>query len=117
MNIVVTSPKTVDIMHKLEDPSNSFWSLKRRPKKLKVGDIVWIVKNGRVIAGFYIRKIVYSKLPVKYAIGHNPPGCWHIWFSGLVPDQELEEEFGVIDEKGNAIIGVKGFQGFRYQWW
>ena len=116
MNIVVTSPKNQDLLHKVEDPFHSFWSLKKRPKQLKVGDIVWVVKNGRVVAGFLIRKIVHAKKPVRNAIGHNPEDCWRIWFGGLIPDDELEE-LGVLDERGNPRIEVKGFQGFRYQWW
>lgn len=116
MNIVVTSPKDVDIKHKVDAYRDSFWSLKRRPKKLKVGDILWIVKNGFVVGGFYIRKIVYGKNPVRDAVGHNPAESWRLWFRCLVPDQELEQK-GIIDETGDPLIKVRGFQGFRYQWW
>lgn len=116
MNIVVTSPKGADLTHKVKKPWDSFWSLKRRPKKLRVGDIVWVVKNGRVVGGFYVRMIVHAKNPVKHASGHNPPDCWRLWFSDTVPDNELER-FGVIDKKGEPLIKIRGFQGFRYQWW
>lgn len=116
MNIVVTSPKTVDLMHKVEAPSESFWSLKRRPKKLKVGDVVWIVKNGYVVGGFSVRKIVFAKNPVRNAVGHNPSEVWRIWFGELIDDVELQE-YGILDEKGDPQIKVRGFQGFRYQWW
>lgn len=116
MNIVVTSPKTTDIVHKMKDPYNSFWSLKRRPKKLNAEDIVWIVKNGYIIGGFRVRKILHAKHPVKYATGHNPSDCWRIWFDSLVGDDELLY-YGVLDKEGNSTIKIKGFQGFRYQWW
>lgn len=116
MNIVVTSPKTQDLTHKSRNPYDSFWSLKKRPKNLIIGEIVWVVKNGRIVCGFYIRKIVYAKHPIKYAEGHNPSESWHIWFGGLVPDEFLEKH-GILDSQGNPCIFVKGFQGFRYQWW
>jgi len=116
MNIVVTSPKTVDITHKVEDPYNSFWSLKRRPKKLKVGDIVWIVVKGAVVGGFTIRKIIRAKNPVRDAIGHNPSDCWRIWFEENVDYNELVEH-KVLSSDGDFLIEVRGFQGFRYQWW
>lgn len=116
MNIVVTSPKTVDLTHKVRNAPEAFWSFKRRPTKLKNGDVVFIVKNGYVVTGFYVRSIVYAKHPVKYAFGHNPSDCWRVWFRSVVPDEELED-LGVLDEKGSPQIKIRGFQGFRYQWW
>ena len=112
----MTSPKQEDILHKVENPQDSFWTFKRKPTKLKVSDIVWVVKNGFIVGGFYVRRIVYAQNPVRYAFGHNPVNVWRVWFSGIVPDEELEE-FGILDEKGNPKIKIKGFQGFRYQWW
>jgi len=103
-------------LHKVEDAANSFWSFKRKPKQLNVGDILWIVKNGAVVGGFYIRKIGFGRRPVKNASGHNPINCWRVWFSGIVPEQELED-MGIIGETGDPLIEVRGFQGFRYQWW
>jgi len=116
MNIVVTSPKGIDIMHKVRNPYDSFWTLKRKPKNLKKGDIVWIVKDGRVIGGFYVGRIAYAKNPVRDAIGHNPSGVWRIWFDGLIEEDELVE-MGILNENYEGLIEVRGFQGFRYQWW
>lgn len=116
-NIVVTSPKGRDLMHKIEDARNSFWSLKRKPKRLSVGDIVWVVKYGAVHCGFYVRKIVRAKNPLRNVVGHNPADCWRIWFNSLIPEDDLVD-MGILDgEDYNPLIKVKGFQGFRYQWW
>lgn len=115
-NIVVTSPKGTDLMHKIENPYDSFWTFKRKPKKLKVKDIVWVVKDGTVFVGFTVRKIVFSKNSVKYARGHNPSNVWRVWFECRIDEEELQE-MGILDEDWEPTIKIKGFQGFRYQWW
>ena len=101
-------------MHKVENPFDSFWTFKRKPTKLKVGDIVWVVKDGVVLGGFHVRKITFSKNPVKDAFGHNPSNVWRVWFGGLIEDDELVE-MGILDENYEPTIKVRGFQGFRYQ--
>lgn len=116
MNIVVTSPKGTDIMHKIRNPYDSFWVLKRKPKNLKKGDIVWVVKDGVVLCGFYVGRIVYAKHQLKKALWYNPSHIWRIWFDGVISEDELVE-MGILDENCEGVIKVKGFQGFRYQWW
>ena len=116
MNIVVTAPKVCDLFHKVQKIQRAFWSLKRKPKNLKVGEIMWIVQSGAVIGGFRIRKIVFGKNSVKGAYGPNPSKTWRLWFSEVISDDELVE-MGILDKNYEGTIKVRGFQGFRYQWW
>ena len=117
MNIVVTSPKDVDFEHKLDDIENSFWTLPRKPKNFKCGEIIWIIKNGVIVGGFYVRQIEKISQPVEDAVGHNPANGYRFWFECEIGEDEAVEN-GILD--GNTfdfLIKCRGFQGFRYQWW
>jgi len=116
-NVVVTSPQNMDLEHKLDDPHNSFWTFYRKPKKLQVDDIVWVVKNGHVVGGFYVRQIVFAKEPIRNAEGHNPGNCWRVWFDSQVDEDTCIEQGVLSQDTTEFLINVRGFQGFRYQWW
>jgi len=117
LNIVVTSPKDADLSHKLDDVENSFWSLAHQPKNFKVGEIIWIVKDGHVVGGFYVKTIEKIDSALEDAEGHNPCKGYRFWFEAEVDDYTLVD-FGVLDKNTlDLAIKCKGFQGFRYQWW
>ena len=124
MDVVVTIPADVPdgrMKTKFREPWDSFWTLCRIPKKLRVGDHVWFVRNGVVVHALKVRRIIKNpRTPVRDAVGHNPPaprGC-RLWFESpsvdiRVPDYPDE----ILDEKGEFRVQVQGFQGFRYRWW
>lgn len=117
MNIVVTSPKDADLMHKLDDVENSFWALRSKPKNFRPGEVIWIVKDGHVVGGFYVRQIEKISEALEDAEGHNPSEGYRFWFECEIGEDGAVEN-GILD--GNTfdfLIKCRGFQGFRYQWW
>jgi hypothetical protein len=116
MNIVVTSPKDTDLMHKLDDIENSFWTLHSKPKNFKAGEVIWIVKDGDVVGGFYVRQIEKISKALEDAEGHNPSQGYRFWFDSEVSEDDCVA-YGVLSEHGDFLVKVRGFQGFRYQWW
>ena len=122
MDIVVTIPRTVSDYHverKFMYFGGTFWTLARVPKKLKVGDHVWFVRNGKVVHALKVRRIIANpKSAVRGAVGHNPPGAGcRIWFDSPTVGVGSEDPYEILDSEGNYRISVRGFQGFRYRWW
>ncbi len=110
MDIVVTIPKREynndDLETKfLEDNPDAiqWWSMGRTPKKVKIGDRIYFVKN---------KKIDSSMKIINIELGSNKycEVTHRTWDKGcnIIIDDLRDETFD---------FEVKGFQGFRYKWW
>lgn len=109
MDIVVTIPKSEYNNDDLETQyfkNNSnvycFWILSKVPKKLKIGDRVYFVKNNKIKSSM---RFIYDE--------HMSSNLCEVtkrtWSGYTIFMDDLKEE--------NINITVKGFQGFRYKWW
>lgn len=109
MDIVVTIPKSEYKNDNLETEylknnpdAYQFWTFKRFPTKLKVGDRVYFVKNNKIESSMRIIRIPEYTQEVCEVTGR-------VWEGKFVYLNDLKKE--------NINISVKGFQGFRYRWW
>ena len=104
--VIVTCPKINKefLEAKVENPGWSFWDFPRRPKKLRPGDMLYVVYDGTIRYAFETGSFESGpKPPVEDAEGHNlgiPKGGIRVWF---------EDVYDV-----DPPIPMKGFQGFRY---
>lgn len=109
MDIVVTIPKSEYKNDDLETEylnNNSdafqFWTFKRFPKNLNVGDRIYFVKNNKIESSMRVIRIPDYVQEVCEVTGRT-------WEGKFVYMNDLRYE--------NLPFEVKGFQGFRYKWW
>ena len=107
MDIVVTIPKSEYKNDDMETEfllanhsAYQFWSLKRKPKHLKIEDRVYFVKNNKIESSMKVFEIEECTENIYDVTGR----VWKSDYTLFLHD--LREE--------NFDIKVKGFQGFRY---
>ena len=112
MDIVVTIPKSE---YKNDNKENediaekgyiAFWMLSKTPKNLKIGDVVYFVKNNKIDSSMKVIEIKTKEedvLDVCETTGRAWVGKCQIFMDDL--------------QKEDLNIEIKGFQGFRYKWW
>jgi|GEM_PF-1564329 len=110
MDIVVTIPKSEYKNDDLETEcfennqySIQWWSMGKTPKKIKIGDRVYFVKNNKVES---------SMMVVDIELGSNRycEVTHRFWDKGCnIIMNDLRYE--------NFDFEVRGFQGYRYKWW
>jgi hypothetical protein len=108
IDIVVTIPKKeyknddleTEFLKENED-AYQFWTLGKVPKKLKLGDRVYFVKNNKIDSSM---RFVYDELGNNHCVVTD-----RNWYGYTIFMDDLREE--------NLDMKVKGFQGFRYKWW
>lgn len=108
MDIVVTIPrseyknddKETEYFQKNPD-AFQFWTLKRIPTKLRIGDRCYFVKNNKIDSSMKV-----------FDMGDGDNHCdvtGRNWKGFTIYLNDLRKE--------NLDMKVKGFQGFRYKWW
>lgn len=115
MDIVVTIPKseyendTKETTVYKRGGYEQFWALSKMPKKLKVRDRVWFVKNKKIDSSMIVSRISEGEQKCEVT-GRVWTGRCILFLT------DLNEYSSVIDGNGNEVK-VRGFQGFRYKWW
>lgn len=115
MDIVVTIPRNEYINDEIETKwftknvgTYQFWTLNKVPRKLKIGDRVYFVKNNKIESSMNVFQIEYAE-PCKfivedcYVTGRQWKGKCILYMNDLRYE--------------NFDFEVRGFQGFRYRWW
>lgn len=110
MDIVVTIPKREYKNDDLETECLSkdenaiqWWSMSKTPKKVKIGDRVYFVKNNKVESSMKV-------IDIELGSNRYCEVTYRFWNKGCnIIMNDLRYE--------NLDIEVKGFQGFRYRWW
>jgi hypothetical protein len=109
MDIVVTIPKSeyknddkeTEFLNSNPD-AYQFWTFKRLPTRLHVGDRIYFVKNNKIESSMRVIRIPENSREICETIGR-------VWEGKFVYINDLRYE--------NLDFKVKGFQGFRYRWW
>jgi hypothetical protein len=108
MDVVVTIPRSVyknDDQETIDMQENSliqFWTFRRLPAKLNVGDRIYFIKNNHIESSMRIIEISQSSTNQCQTTGR-------VWEGHIVYMDDLRYE--------NLNINIKGFMGFRYRWW
>lgn len=109
-DIVVTIPKSeyenfeLEKKDLLENDLQAFWTLSKCPRRSKIGDKIYFVKDNKIS---YCMTVVDTKFNSE-AQCHTTGRNWKGKFQLILDNFE---------ELDNKIDNVRGFQGFRYRWW
>jgi hypothetical protein len=109
IDIVVTIPKPEyenddkETQDMLEKDLVQFWTLSKVPRKLRIGDRVYFVKNGKIESSMRVVDIIENSTMTCETTKRTWSGKCQI----IMDDLRMEQ----------LDIQVKGFQGFRYRWW
>lgn len=110
MDIVVTIPKSEyknddrETKEMIEKNYIQFWSLSKTPKKLKIGDRIYFVKNKQIESSMKVIEIETNSVKKCETTERLWVGNCQISMDNLRNETHLK-------------LCVKGFQGFRYKWW
>mgnify|MGYP001770562991 CR=1 FL=1 len=108
IDIVVTIPKSEyenddrETQDMLEKDLVQFWTLSKVPRKLKIDDRVYFVKNEKIESSMRVVDIIGNSTMTCETTGRTWSGKCQI-----IMDDLREEN----------IPNIKGFRGFRYRWW
>lgn len=108
MDIVVTIPKSEyknddkELLDMKELDLEEFWTFKRLPTKLEIGDRIYFVKYNRIDHSMKVTEICKDSKEECYTTDRE-------WEGNIVYMEDYKKE--------NLPISIKGFMGFRYKWW
>lgn len=109
IDIVVTIPKSEyenddrETQDMLDRDLVQFWTLSKMPRRLKIGDRVYFVKDGKIESSMKVVDIIENSTMTCETTGRTWSGRCQI----IMDDLRIE----------HLNIQVRGFQGFRYKWW